>query len=80
MASQDEAFEKVMELVGDAGPFQNRFNGIYNFGMIFAGAMLYMNVILAMSTPEHWCYVPGREHTNYTVEEWKALTLPRYEL
>lgn len=24
------------------------------------------------------CHVPGREHTNYTMDQWKHLTLPRY--
>lgn len=77
MASQDEAFEKVMELVGNEGTFQNRFNAIYNAGMIFCGALLYMNFVLSMSVPDHWCHVPGREYTNFTDDEWKNLTLPR---
>ncbi|XP_026477381.1 carcinine transporter-like [Ctenocephalides felis] len=29
-----------------------------------------------MSIPDHWCYVPGRENTNFTLQEWKNITLP----
>lgn len=78
MAAQDAAFEKIMELVGNDGPFQYRFNLIYNSVMVVFGGMSFMNIILAMNIPDHWCYVPGREYTNYTLEQWKFLTLPRY--
>ncbi|KAF2880324.1 hypothetical protein ILUMI_25837 [Ignelater luminosus] len=35
------------------------------------------NLVIALSTPEHWCNVPGRKATNYTVDEWKMLTIPK---
>lgn len=78
MAEQNEAFDKIMEMVGNKGIFQRRFNYIYNAGMVIFGGMSFMNIILALSVPDHWCHVPGREHTNYTLEQWKHLTLPRY--
>lgn len=77
MAAHDKAFDKIMEMAGDEGPFQKRFNYIFNAGLVFFGSMIYMNIILALNVPEHWCHVPGREHTNFTNEQWKHLTLPR---
>lgn len=75
--ADDSAFDKVMELAGDEGPFQTRFNYIFNAGLVICASMVYMNIILALNVPEHWCHVPGREHTNFSLEEWKHLTLPR---
>lgn len=78
MADHDAAFDKVMEIVGNDGPFQARFNYIFNAAMVVFGGMSFMNIILALNVPDHWCYVAGRENTNYTLEQWKYLTLPRY--
>lgn len=75
--NQDAAFDKIMERVGDNGNFQKRFNWIFNVGLVLCASMAYMNIVLALSVPDHWCHVPGREKTNYTEEEWKNLTLPR---
>lgn len=77
MKSHDEIFDKFIEMAGDDGPFQKRFNYIFNVGMVMFASLTYMNVILAMNVPDHWCTVPGREHTNYTIDEWKNLTVPR---
>lgn len=77
MPAQDEAFDKIMEMVGNDGTFQKRFNYIYNVCMVIFGGMSFMNIILVMNVPDYWCHVPGREHTNYTLEQWKNLTLPR---
>lgn len=80
MESHDSIFDKFMEMAGDDGPFQKRFNYIFNAGMVVFGSLAYMNIILALNVPEHWCHVPGREFTNYTINEWKQMTLPRYVL
>ncbi|KAL5284853.1 hypothetical protein ACFFRR_006894 [Megaselia abdita] len=42
----------------------------------YFGGMIYMNIILALNVPDHWCVVPGRNNTNFTLEEWKNITLP----
>lgn len=80
MESHDEIFDNIMERAGDDGRFQKRFNYIFNVGMAICASLCYMNVVLALNVPEHWCLVPGREQTNYTVEKWKELTLPRYDI
>lgn len=77
MADQNEAFDKIMEMVGNDGIFQRRFNYIYNVAMVIFGGMSFMNMVLALNVPDHWCHLPGRENTNYTLEQWKNLTLPR---
>lgn len=78
IVAQDAIFDRIMETVGDDGPFQRRFNYIFNIGLVFCASLVYNNMLFALSTPEHWCYVPGRENTNFSVEEWKKYTLPRY--
>lgn len=70
-------FDRIMEAVGTRGTFQKRFNWTFNLLVVTMAAMPYMNFVIAMSVPDHWCHVPGRETTNYTLEEWKNLTLPR---
>lgn len=80
MAAHDTIFDQIMEMVGDDGPFQKRFNCIFNTGMVVCGSLAYMNIILALNAPDYWCHVPGREHTNYSIEQWKHLTLPRFIL
>ncbi|XP_049862328.1 carcinine transporter-like [Schistocerca gregaria] len=71
------AFEEVLEAIGSRGKFQTRLNIVF---VCFAPCfdMMSLNVFyLAMQTPDHWCYVPGREFSNLSIEEWKNLTIPR---
>ncbi|XP_055678172.1 carcinine transporter-like [Lutzomyia longipalpis] len=75
--AEDAVFDKLMAMVGDRGPFQKRFNYLFNVGQIIFASMAYMNIILALSVPDHHCYVPGRETTNYSLEEWKSIVLPK---
>lgn len=75
--AQDAVFDQIMEMVGDDGRFQKRFNYLFNIGVVFCAALLYNNMLFALNTPDHWCHVPGRDSTNYTLEQWKNLTLPR---
>lgn len=79
MESHDEIFDNIMERAGDDGRFQSRFNYIFNVGMVICASMTYMNAVLALNVPDHWCHVPGRELTNYTIDEWKQITLPRFD-
>jgi hypothetical protein len=72
-----DIFEALMENVGMDGKFQMRYSLIFNIGFALAAAMCANNIILALSKPKHWCHVPGRNETNYTVAEWKRLTIPR---
>lgn len=75
--AQDLAFDQIMESVGNDGRFQKTFNIVFNIGLVFCASMAYMNIILALNKPGHSCHVPGRELTNYTIDEWKELTLPK---
>lgn len=71
-----DPFEEIMDGVGTHGRYQFFYNLIFITAMAMAGAMLYMNIILALNVPDHWCTVPGREHTNLTLDEWRSITLP----
>ncbi|XP_046994542.1 solute carrier family 22 member 7-like [Schistocerca americana] len=71
------AFEEVLDSIGSRGKFQMRLNVVFVF---FASCFNLMSVYMfyiAMQTPDHWCHVPGREHTNLSLEEWKNFTIPR---
>ncbi|XP_049862327.1 solute carrier family 22 member 7-like [Schistocerca gregaria] len=71
------AFEEVLHAIGSRGKFQTRLNIVF---VCFASCFDLMshNVFyLAVQTPDHWCYVPGRELSNLSIEGWKNLTIPR---
>lgn len=74
----DEAlFDKLIEEIGNDGKFQKRFNFLYNFILVTFVTMPFLNIVLAMTIPDHWCHVPGRELTNYTMDQWKEQVLPK---
>uniref|UniRef100_A0A1A9ZQ56 Major facilitator superfamily (MFS) profile domain-containing protein n=1 Tax=Glossina pallidipes TaxID=7398 RepID=A0A1A9ZQ56_GLOPL len=75
----DDPFQIVMEKAGNHGRFQLIYNLVFVSALATAGAMMYMNIILALNIPEHWCTVPGREKTNFTLAEWRRLTLPTHK-
>ena len=74
---QPDEFEEVMEHVGTSGIFQKRFNLVFNMMFSFMFAMPCFNILLALTVPDHWCHVPGRPAANFTMEEWKQLTIPK---
>ncbi|XP_059219561.1 carcinine transporter [Stomoxys calcitrans] len=74
--SSEDPFQAIMERAGNHGRFQLIYNIIFVMGLAMAGAMCYMNIILALNIPDHWCTVAGREKTNFTLDEWRRLTLP----
>lgn len=74
----DAAIDSLMETVGYNGPFQRRFNILFNVVMVLFASVAYNSMIFTFATPDHWCHVPGREHTNLTADEWKHATVPRY--
>jgi len=73
----DALFEGIMKHICLNGKYQSRFNYVFNLIFIIFLAMPYLNLVLAMTIPEHWCHVPGRNETNMTVDEWKQLTIRR---
>ena len=74
---EEDIFDSLMEHIGMDGTFQFRFKLLFNMAFILTVAMPTFNIMLAVTLPNHWCHVPGRNETNYTLEEWKSLTLPR---
>lgn len=72
-----DLFNDLMDHVGTEGKFQSRFNYLYNMALMVLVALPALNIVLALTSPDHWCHVPGRNTTNFTSSEWKDLTIPR---
>lgn len=72
----EPTFDDALRIIGNRGKFQRNFVVLYNFTYTLLAALSQYNLIMAMSVPDHWCNVPGRELTNYTVAEWKMLNIP----
>jgi hypothetical protein len=70
--------DDLIQEADSAGSFQKLFNGLFNFCAVVVGVTSVYTLVLAMKVPDHWCYVPGRASTNFSLSEWKNLTLPRY--
>ncbi|XP_049779454.1 uncharacterized protein LOC126176345 [Schistocerca cancellata] len=75
--NENTKFEDIIEELGSDGKFQLQMNIIFNFIAILFSTMSSYAKIIALTVPEHWCHVPGRESTNLTVEMWKNLTIPK---
>nr|CAD7265566.1 unnamed protein product [Timema shepardi] len=66
-------FDELMEQVDLDGKFQRRFNLLYNLVYVVLVAMPYMNLVLVLAVPDHWCYLPGRGQTNMMEGETDAV-------
>ena len=75
---ETDPFDRVMQIVGYNGRFQKIFTLIFVMALTSIGALVYMNIILALNVPDHWCYIAGRENTSYSIVEWRNITLPLY--
>ncbi|EDW24781.1 GL23211 [Drosophila persimilis] len=73
----NDPFQALMEKAGNHGRYQTLYNFLFVAGLAFSGAMIYMNIILALNIPHHWCTVHGRENTNFTLDQWRDITLPK---
>jgi hypothetical protein len=69
--------DELIQHADSSGCFQRIFNNLFNFCAVLFGVMSVYSLVLAMEVPDHWCHVPGRESTNFSLSEWKNLTLPR---
>lgn len=74
-----DPFFRIMDQAGSnpRDRFQMVYKWVFIVGLSAFGAMIYMNIFLALDEPDHWCNVPGREKTNFTLNEWRDLTLPK---
>ncbi|XP_046383065.1 carcinine transporter [Ischnura elegans] len=76
-AEDRDAFDNLLEDAGSHGKFQIRFNVIFNFSLSAIVSMSFLNYVMAMTVPDHWCHVPGATGANISADRWKELTLPR---
>lgn len=49
--ADDQAFDKILEMVGNDGKFQLFFNRVFNVGLVMCASMAYMNIMLALTPP-----------------------------
>uniref|UniRef100_A0A182N5L2 Major facilitator superfamily (MFS) profile domain-containing protein n=1 Tax=Anopheles dirus TaxID=7168 RepID=A0A182N5L2_9DIPT len=54
----DAAFDRIMETIGNDGPFQRRYNIIFNVTAVLFFAMCVVNVLLVLAVPDHRCSIP----------------------
>ncbi|PSN30460.1 hypothetical protein C0J52_25981 [Blattella germanica] len=71
-----QLMDDLIQQADSSGVFQKLFNFLFNFCAIVLAVMCVQGLVLAMSVPDHWCHVPGRENTNMTLKQWKRLTVP----
>lgn len=75
--SCDDLFDEILLEIGNNGKFQKMYNFLYNFLFNVCATILSMSLVLVMAIPEHWCFVPGRDTSNFSLEEWKTIYIPR---
>uniref|UniRef100_A0A182SHX8 Major facilitator superfamily (MFS) profile domain-containing protein n=1 Tax=Anopheles maculatus TaxID=74869 RepID=A0A182SHX8_9DIPT len=78
-AGSDAAFDRIMESIGNDGPFQRRYNLIFNVIAVLFFAMCVVNVLLVLAVPEHRCSIPAMvngTHNETEDERWKERVYP----
>lgn len=74
--------DKLIEQVGDFGPFQKKIVTFGSFPCIFF-AFVLVGVVFLGNTPDHWCLSPGterlQEECGWTEVEVRDATVPRAE-
>uniref|UniRef100_A0AAG5CX81 Major facilitator superfamily (MFS) profile domain-containing protein n=1 Tax=Anopheles atroparvus TaxID=41427 RepID=A0AAG5CX81_ANOAO len=77
----DAAFDRIMESIGNDGPFQRRYNIIFNVVAVLFFAMTVVNVLLILAVPDHRCSLPsgaeGAERNETQRELWEDAVYPK---
>lgn len=74
-AGSDAAFDRIMESIGNDGPFQRRYNIIFNVIAVLFFAMCVVNVLLILAVPDHRCSIPAMVNATHN-ERWNESVYP----
>ncbi|GFY79488.1 organic cation transporter 1 [Trichonephila inaurata madagascariensis] len=69
-------FAKILEDVGDFGPYQKKLLVFFFIPCFTVLPWFSMHVIFLTGIPGHWCYVPEIAKSNLSLEMQKALIMP----
>jgi hypothetical protein len=69
-------FEELLAYIGSYGTYQKRVMYFFMIPLLLFIPMSRLAFFIQMQIPDHWCSVPGRNLTDFTVDEWKSLTIP----
>ncbi|XP_076064252.1 organic cation transporter 1-like [Oratosquilla oratoria] len=69
-------FEDILKKSGGYGRYQKRILFQIMVPAIFYSSLQANLIVFQTVVPPYWCDVPGRDKTDYTMEQWKNLTLP----
>ncbi|XP_015241088.1 PREDICTED: solute carrier family 22 member 3-like [Cyprinodon variegatus] len=74
--------DRLMELIGDFGPFQKKIVILCSFPVILF-AFVFVGVVFLGHTPDHWCWTPGSEQLleecGWTEVKVREVTVPHCE-
>ncbi|XP_013787158.1 carcinine transporter-like [Limulus polyphemus] len=70
-------FNQALKQVGDFGLYQKLLCAFLIFPSAALCALVYFTQFFIIMVPNHWCYVEQPGSSNFTLEEWKNLTLPK---
>ena len=71
-------FDEILESIGAFGYYQRVQLFFLSFDLMPA-VFANLGYVFWAAVPEHWCFVAGLDHGNWTLEERKAMSIPMEE-
>nr|XP_053630899.1 LOW QUALITY PROTEIN: beta-alanine transporter-like [Cherax quadricarinatus] len=71
-------FDDVLGEVGSFGRYQKTMIFFFLLPMSFFNAFMMNQLLFQVVVPDHWCHVQGRETSGLDWDQWRNLTIPRW--